>query len=86
LLRKASPWRTWLAREKWRAGTLWRCEKVAYRWALKGAPPAAIHAAVWAGRLVRLPHLFVRAVGITWRGLTMLVSERSQRKYLARVR
>jgi hypothetical protein len=86
LSRKASPWRTWLAREKWRAGTLWRCEKVAYRWAIKGAQPTAIHAAVWAGRLVRLPHLFVRAVGITWRALTMLVSERRQRKYLARVR
>jgi len=24
LARKASPWRTWFAREKWRAGTLWR--------------------------------------------------------------
>ena len=86
LSRKASPWRTWFAREKWRAGTLWRCEKVAYRWALKGASPAAIHAAVWAGRLVRLPHLFVRAVGLLWRALTMLVSERSQRRYLARLR
>jgi Uncharacterised nucleotidyltransferase len=83
--RKASPWRTWLAREKWRAGTLWRCEKVAYRWALKGAQPTAIRAAVWVGRLVRLPHLFVRTVGITVRALTMLVSERRQRKYLARV-
>jgi hypothetical protein len=86
LSRKASPWRTWLAREKWRAGTLWRCEKVAYGWALKGAPPAAIHAAVWAGRLVRLPYLFARAVGIIARALTMLVSDHKQRKYLARVR
>jgi hypothetical protein len=84
--RRASPWRTWLAREKWRAGTLWRCEKVAYRCGISGAHPAVIHAAVWAGRLVRLPYLFVRAVGITWRGLSMLVSERSQRRYLARVR
>jgi len=41
---------------------------------------------VWAGRLVRLPHLFVRTVGIIARALTMLVSERSQRKYFARVR
>jgi hypothetical protein len=86
LSRKASPWRTWFAREKWRAGTLWRCEKVAYRWAIKGAQPTAIHAAVWAGRLVRLPHLFVRTVGIMARALTMLASDRKQRKYFARVR
>jgi hypothetical protein len=86
LSRKASPWRTWFAREKWRAGTLWRCEKVAYRWAIKGAKPTAIHAAVWAGRLVRLPHLFVRTVGIMARALTMLASDRKQRKYFARVR
>ena len=86
LSRKASPWRTWLAREKWRAGTLWRCEKVAYRCGLNGAHPAVIHAAVWAGRLVRLPYLFVRAVGITGGGLTMLVSDRKQRKYFAGVR
>jgi hypothetical protein len=86
LARKASPWRTWLAREKWRAGTLWRCEKVAYRCGINGAHPAVIHAAVWAGRLVRLPYLFARAVGIIARALTMLASDRKQRKYFARVR
>jgi hypothetical protein len=86
LSRKGSPWRTWLAREKWRAGTLWRCEKVAYRCGINGAHPATIHAAVWAGRLVRLPYLFVRTVGIIARALTMLVSDRKQRKYFARVR
>jgi hypothetical protein len=86
LSRKASPWRTWLAREKWRAGTLWRCEKVAYRCGISGAHPAVIHAAVWAGRLVRLPYLFVRTVGIIARAVTMLASDRKQRKYFARVR
>ena len=86
LSRQASPWRAWLARERWRAGTLWRCEKVAYRCAVRGANPVSIRAAVWAGRLVRLPHLCVRAIGIIARALTMLVSERSQRKYFARVR
>jgi Uncharacterised nucleotidyltransferase len=86
LSRKASPWRAWIAREKWRAGTLWRCEKVAYRCAVRGANPISIRAAVWAGRLVRLPHLCVRTVGILARALTMLVSERSQRKFFARVR
>ena len=86
LARKSSPWRAWLARESWRAGTLWRCEKVAYRWASKGAQPITIHAAVWAGRMIRLPYLLVRAVGITLRALSMLVSERRQRRYLARVR
>jgi hypothetical protein len=85
-LRKASPWRTWLAREKWRAGTLWRCEKLAYRCGINGAHPATIHAAVWAGRLVRLPYLFVRAVAIIARALTMLASDRKQRKYFAGVR
>jgi hypothetical protein len=86
LSRKASPWRTWLAREKWRAGTLWRCEKLAYRCGINGAHPATIHAAVWAGRLVRLPYLFARTVGIIARALTMLASDRKQRKYFARVR
>jgi hypothetical protein len=85
LSRKASPWRTWLAREKWRAGTLWRCEKVAYRFGINGAHPATVHAAVWAGRLVRLPYLFVRTVGIMARALTMLASDRKQRKYFAGV-
>jgi hypothetical protein len=84
LARKASPWRTWFAREKWRAGTLWRCEKLAYRYAIKGSGPAAIHAAVWAGRLVRLPYLCGRAIGIAARAVGMLVNERSGRKHLAR--
>ena len=85
-LRKASPWRAWFAREKWRAGTLWRCEKLAYRCGINGAHPATIHAAVWAGRRVRLPYLFVRTVGIIARALTMLASHRKQRKYFARAR
>jgi hypothetical protein len=84
LARKASPWRTWFAREKWRAGTLWRCEKLAYRYAIKGAGPATIHAAVWAGRLVRLPYLCGRAIGIAACAVGMLVNERSERKHLAR--
>ena len=53
---------------------------------MRGASPVSIRAAVWAGRLVRLPYLFVRTVGIIARALTMLVSERTQRKYFARVR
>jgi hypothetical protein len=86
LSRKASPWRAWFAREKWRAGTLWRCEKLAYRCGINGGHPATIYAAVWAGRLVRLPYLFARIVGIIARALMMLASDRKQRKYFARVR
>jgi hypothetical protein len=86
LARKNSQWRSWLAREKWRAGTLWRCEKLAYRHAIKGAAPARIRAAVWTGRLLRLPHLCVRTIGIAARAAGMLLSERSQRKHFARAR
>lgn len=76
LTRKASPWRTWLAREKWRAGTLWRCEKIAYRAALRGAGPHGVRAAVWLARLVRSPGLLVRALGLFWQAAQMLVSLR----------
>jgi hypothetical protein len=65
IARRASPLGTWLATQIWRAGTLWRCEKVAYRCALRGMKPAAIHRAVWGARAVRLPLLAVRAIGIT---------------------
>jgi hypothetical protein len=65
---RASPPRTWLATELWRAGTLWRCEKIAYRLALRGARPASVRLAVWMARVVRLPILAVRLVGILVRG------------------
>jgi hypothetical protein len=83
LARKMSPLRTWLAREKWRAGTLWRCEKIAYRSAIRGAGPAATTAAVWTGRVVRIPILFSRAIAIFARALGIVVNERLQRKYLS---
>jgi hypothetical protein len=61
---RASPLRTFVATEIWRAGTLWRCEKVAYRCALRGMRPSLIPMAVWGARVVRLPLLAVRAVRI----------------------
>jgi hypothetical protein len=64
LARRASPLRTWIATQTWRAGTLWRCEKVGYRCALRGVNPSMIVVAVWGARLVRLPLLAVRAAGI----------------------
>jgi Uncharacterised nucleotidyltransferase len=67
LARRASPISTWLATEMWRAGTLWRCEKVAYRRFLRGAGPRAIAAAVWLGRAVRLPYLAARGITIAAR-------------------
>ncbi|MGA3141137.1 MAG: nucleotidyltransferase family protein [Xanthobacteraceae bacterium] len=85
LARKMSPWRTWLAREKWRAATLWRCEKIAYRSAIRGASSATTTAAVWTGRLVRLPVLLSRTVAVLVRALAMLLSERFQQKYLTRL-
>jgi hypothetical protein len=68
LARRSSPLSTWLATETWRAGTLWRCEKVAYRSFLRGAKPARVSANVWIGRVVRLPFLAARAVTIAVRG------------------
>jgi hypothetical protein len=64
IARRASPSRTWLATQIWRAGTLWRCEKVSYRCALRGFKPPMIAVAVWSARLLRLPLLAVRATGI----------------------
>lgn len=78
LLRRNSQLRTWFAREKWRAGSLWWCEKVAYRLAIRGAGPAKIHAAVWSIRLLRAPVLLVRAVGILWRGARIYATSRRQ--------
>jgi len=78
LARRTSQWRTWVAREKWRTGTLWRCEKIAYRLAVRGAGPAKIQAAVWTGRVLRMPLLFVRTLGLVWRGAKMLASSRQQ--------
>jgi Uncharacterised nucleotidyltransferase len=72
LVRRASPLRTWLATEMWRACTLWRCEKVAYRLALRGSPVPLTRIAVWAARIVRLPILMLRAVVILARGARLL--------------
>jgi hypothetical protein len=69
LARRASPLRTFIATEIWRAGTLWRCEKVAYRCALRGMRPSVIPMAVWGARIVRLPLLAVRAVRIATHAL-----------------
>ena len=67
LARRSSPISTWLATEMWRAGTLWRCEKIMYRRFLRGATPPTVLAAVWLGRLSRLPYLAARAVTIAAR-------------------
>jgi hypothetical protein len=64
LRRRASPWRTWLATEIWRAGTLWRCQKIAYRLTRRGWPGSAIHMALALHRTVRAPLLLARIVGI----------------------
>src|SRR5262245_50704792 len=69
IARRCSPMRTWLVTQTWRAGTLWRCEKVAYRWALRGSAPAVIVLVVWGARIVRLPLLAVRAATIAVRAL-----------------
>ncbi|HEY7245502.1 MAG TPA: nucleotidyltransferase family protein [Xanthobacteraceae bacterium] len=78
LARRSSPFSTWLATEMWRAGTLWRCEKVAYRSFLRGARAARVTADVWIARAARLPLLAVRAVAIGVRG-TALWIERHRR-------
>ena len=70
--RRASPLSTWLATQVWRAGALWRCEKVAYRLALRGSRPSVIVLAVWGARIVRLPVLAVRAAGITLAAIARL--------------
>jgi hypothetical protein len=67
--RRASPLRAWLATQVWRAGTLWRCEKIVYRCALRGMRPNVIVLAVWAARVVQLPILATRAIGIAVRAL-----------------
>jgi hypothetical protein len=76
LAHRASPLRAWFATQAWRAGTLWRCEKVAYRLALEGAAPATISAAVWASRVARLPLLAVRAMRIGVRGALLWLRRR----------
>jgi hypothetical protein len=58
--RKASPLRTCIAAEMWRAGTLWRCEKIRYRAALRGSHVVLAELAVWARRVVQAPLLAVR--------------------------
>ena len=65
----ASPLRTWLTTEMWRAGTLWRCEKIAYRLAIRGATRRRIWVTVWTARIARLPILAVRAIGILARAI-----------------
>jgi Kdo2-lipid IVA lauroyltransferase/acyltransferase len=74
---RASPLRTWLKTQMWRAGTLWRCEKVAYRCALRGNRPLMIAVVVCGARIVRLPLLAVRAVGIASRALRWVLMGRS---------
>jgi hypothetical protein len=56
----------------WRAGTLWRCEKIAYRLAMRGSPAPLTRIAVWTARVVRLPILAVRALVILARGARLL--------------
>jgi hypothetical protein len=70
LARRVSPLSTWLATQMWRAGTLWRCEKIGYRYAVRGFHPAMVVIAVWSARLIRLPLLAVRATAIAAGALT----------------
>jgi Kdo2-lipid IVA lauroyltransferase/acyltransferase len=76
--RRASPLRTYYATEIWRAGTLWRCEKIAYRAALRGTNKNVIRATVWAARIVRLPLLAVRALGIVIGGTVLWWRDRAR--------
>jgi Uncharacterised nucleotidyltransferase len=76
---RSSPLSTWLATEVWRAGTLWRCEKVAYRACLRGAKPGRVAADVWMGRAVRLPFLAVRAFTTGIRGAGLWIEHRCRR-------
>lgn len=69
LARRDSPLRTWVATQRWRAGTLWRCDKVRYKAALQGTRPALIALKVWGARIVRLPLLAVRATAIALQAL-----------------
>jgi hypothetical protein len=69
LARRDSPLGTWVATQRWRAGTLWWCDKVRYRAALQGTRPALIALKVWGARFVRLPLLAVRATGIALQAL-----------------
>jgi hypothetical protein len=69
LVRRASPLRTWFATQLWRAATLWRCEKVAYRTAISGGKPAIVAMVVWSRRIAQLPILAVRLIGIIARAL-----------------
>jgi hypothetical protein len=78
--RHSSPASTWLATQVWRAGSLWRCEKVGYRFALRGARPFVIVLAVWGARIVRLPVLAVRAAGIAFGGIARLLVPASLRR------
>jgi hypothetical protein len=78
--RRSSPASIWFATEVWRAGSLWRCEKVAYRLALRGSRPSTIVLAVWGVRTVRLPVLAVRAAGIAFGALARLLVPASLRR------
>jgi hypothetical protein len=69
LARRDSPLGTWVATQRWRAGTLWWCDKVRYRAALQGARPAFIALRVWGARIIRLPLLAVRATTIALQAL-----------------
>ena len=69
LARRDSPLGTWVATQRWRAGTLWWCDKVRYRAALQGTRPAFTALKVWGARFIRLPLLAVRATGIALQAL-----------------
>jgi hypothetical protein len=69
LARRDSPLGTWVATQRWRAGTLWWCDKVRYRAALQGTRPVLISLRVWGARFVRLPLLAVRGTAIALQAL-----------------
>jgi hypothetical protein len=73
ITRRRSPLATWFAREKWRVGVLWRCEKTEYRCSVLGMNPSKIALRVWTARIIRLPILFFRAAGIPVRALICVI-------------
>ena len=78
--RRESPLGIWLATQKFRAGTLWWCDKVRYRGALREMSPAVIALRVWVARIARLPLLAARTAAIAVQALAWASSARRVRR------
>lgn len=64
VMRRAVPERTRFATDLWRVGRLWRLEKDAYRLFARGAPQPVIPAIISMQRIILLPMLVVRMIGV----------------------